>query len=154
MPQLTNYKNNDFRFNTLMERYNLTPTYEGHTSALKNTPPAPLVNDVGLYPHTYQLQEMDLVGFLSFGKGGICRAAGNGMGDWDTKRQGLFSRQSCERWLQKRGLHLLPLLHLQWMRKPPESAQPKGRVPAFQSYGTLPYQYLWEDKQIHAVSRH
>lgn len=150
-----NYNSNDFIFNTLTEKYNFIPNCEGRTTALKDTPPAPLVNNTGLYPHTYQLQKMDLVGYRSFGKGGICREAGNGMGVWDIKKQGLFSRQSRERWLQKWGLHLFPLLHLEWMRrKPPKPVQPKRRVPASQSYGKLPYQYLWEDKQVHAVPRY
>lgn len=74
------YKRNDFISNTLTERYNLISSCEGHTTTLKNTSPPPLVNNMGLYPQTYQLQKMDLVGYWSFGKRGICRVAGNGMG--------------------------------------------------------------------------
>lgn len=69
--------------------------FSRQTTTLKDTPPNLLFNKMVIYPHTYQLQKMDLLGDGSFGKGGVCRRAGNRMGAWDVKRQG------CERWQKK-----------------------------------------------------
>lgn len=75
-----------------------SPTVKGTLQLQRKHFPIPLLT-IHLTCSTYQLQEIDVLGDGSFGKGGLCR--GIRMEAWDIKRRGLFAKQSCERWLQK-----------------------------------------------------
>lgn len=117
---------------------------------LKGILTSSLFNKIVIYPQTYQLQKTDQLWDWLFYKGGIFKGAGNGMGIWDIQRQRLFAKQGCGRWPQLCPLLCPPLMR----RNPPKTRKLERRVPAFQSDDKLPYQYLREDKQIHAVSSH
>lgn len=102
------------------------------STSLKSTPPAPLVTKHGSLPPYVTAMENGFGGILVIWQ----RRRLQGGRKWDGSVGHQKAGAALKAKLQKWGLHPFPLLHLQWVRKPPKPAQPKRRVPAFQSYAS------------------